>query len=652
MKRTLRTAILAAAVVLCLATAPGAPASPAVPDWVASPSGHRAAPNDLSYLTGVQTTPRSRVFKAYPSAYDLRLLSRVTTVKDQGAYGTCWAFAALGSLESGLLASGPTVWDFSEDNLVYNAGFSLGTNPYNDGGNSFMALAYLARWSGPVNETDDPYVDGQHPVGLAPQRHLREAVFVAPRTFDADPATGNDAIKEAVMTYGAVDVDMCMSESASYFNGASDAYYYYGSSTANHDVLVVGWDDNYARTNFATQPPGDGAFIVRNSWGTSWGAGGYFYVSYYDTTFAYGGYNMAFADADATDTYVRAYQYDPLGTWPEDGPYVSGTTSWFANVFTAAAAADLAAVGFYTPLDGCTYEVYSSASSGKPSFAGLVSRGSGTIAEAGYHVVPLASTAPLTSGRPFTVAVKLTVPSAYHYPIPVERPYRGYSNATSNPGESYVCTDGSTWRDITSVTGTGYAETNVCLKGFTTPAAFRLNGGAAYTKSAAVEFQVNVPGAAEMRFRDAGGSWTEWEAFATIKAWTLPAGDGPKTVEAEFRNAMGTTARSATISVDTVRPTTKAPYRRTVRRYQYVRLYYRVFDALPCAAKATVTIKIKTLGGTTKKTLSLGRRSVNQLLSYRFKCSLAKRTYRYWVYATDAAGNTQSVIGRNYLYVR
>jgi hypothetical protein len=65
-----------------------------------------------------------------------------------------------------------------------------------------------------------------------------------------------------------------------------------------------------------------------------------------------------------------------------------------------------------------------------------------------------------------------------------------------------------------------------------------------------------------------------------------------------------------------------------------------------------VTIKIKTLGGTTKKTIKLGLRTVGTLQSYRFKCTLAKRTYRFYVYATDAAGNTQSVLGRNYLYVR
>ncbi len=650
MKRTLVIATVLAVVTLCVANASGAAAPSPPPDRVACPSGHRAAPDDLGYLARAQVVPHGRTFKSYPASYDLRTLGRVSPVKDQGAYGTCWAFAGLGSLESGLLAADPTVWDFSEDHLVWNAGFSIGKQPYYDGGNAFMALAYLARWGGPVNETDDGYADGSHPTGLAAQRHLSEVVFLPPRTS----ATDNEAIKDAVMRYGAVDVDMWWPTSglASYYNNTADSLYTDGTHNANHDVLVVGWDDAFAATDFVKAAPGPGAFLVKNSWGASFGAAGYFWVSYYDTTFAYGGYNMAFVAAEPSDRHVRAYQYDPLGFWPGDGPYVRERSSWFANVFKAVANEDLTAVGFYTPLAGCSYEIYTSATSGAPSFTKLSERGAGTIATPGYHVVDLDTAAAVISGQPFTIAVKLTVPSVYHRPIPVERPYTGYSNATAKAGQSYVCIDGSTWRDLTTLSG--YTKANVCLKGFTSGlpgGALRVNGGKAYTNSTSVRLQALISGAAEMRLRDAGGAWTEWMSFAASRTWALPSGDGAKTIEAEFRNDLGTTAKSATISLDTVRPVTKAPYERRVRRDRYVRLYYKVTDAAPCAAKATVTIKIKTLGGRTKKTLSLGRRAVNKLQSCRFKCSLPKRTYRFYVYATDLAGNTQSVLGRNYLYV-
>ena len=154
-----------------------------------------------------------------------------------------------------------------------------------------MAAAYLLRWRGPFTELQDAYADDVHPdpSTLTLQKHVQRVVMMPPRAS----STANDDLKYALTTYGAVATSMYWMAGA--LNTSTGGYYFSGTATANHGVTLVGWDDSYSRTNFATQPPGDGAFIVRNSWGATWGddlngdwdGAGYFYVSYYDAEFAY-----------------------------------------------------------------------------------------------------------------------------------------------------------------------------------------------------------------------------------------------------------------------------------------------------------------------------------------------------------------------------
>ncbi|MDD1658410.1 MAG: lectin like domain-containing protein, partial [Methanomicrobiales archaeon] len=389
---------------------------------------------------------------ALPATYDLRTLGRVSTVKDQGACGSCWAFASYGSLESTLLPA--QSWDFSEDNLKNLHGFDLAPC---SGGNSDMSTAYLARWSGPVSEADDPYSASStsSPSGLTVRKHVQEVYYLPARASSTD----NDNIKTAVQNYGAVYSTIYWS--SSYYNSVNKAYYYSGTSASNHAIAIVGWDDNYDRTKFTSVPAANGAFIVKNSWGSSWGASGYFYVSYYDAQI--GRDNTVFT-AQETTNYNRVYQYDTLG-WTNSLGYGSNT-AWFANVFTAAADENLAAVSFYTPATGSAYQVqvYRDPTSGPISTSGPAITQTGTIALPGYHTVALTTPVALTSGHKFSIVVRLQTPN-YNYPVPMESPISGYSSgATSSAGQSYISSAGTTWTDLTSY----YANRNVCVKGFTT----------------------------------------------------------------------------------------------------------------------------------------------------------------------------------------
>jgi len=419
-------------------------ARPGDPEW--RPTGYIPSPV-LIPSDGARLQAQGAL--SYPAYYDLRSLGRVTEVRDQNPYGTCWAFAAIGSLESALMPGEPR--DFSEDNMVTRNGY-VGVT-YESGAYTEVALAYLARWGGPVDEEDDPY-DSEAAPDLPPEKHVQSAVMVPGRSGPTD----NGALKDAVMTIGGVQTSFYWTSGS--YSSATHSYYYSGSGH-NHAVVIVGWDDAYDRNNFNSTPAGDGAFIVRNSWGQSFGAGGYFYVSYYDTTFAYSA-SWALPAAEPTNNYSTIYQYDPLG-WTNGLGYGSNT-AWCANRFTAANSDSISAVAFYAATPGSSYEVWGGLDTGDPGPATgeLTQLATGTLTHAGYHTVALTQPLSVTTGAPFCIAVRLTTPG-YNYPVAMEAPIANWASPTASANQSFVSSSGSSWTDLTSVVSNG----NVCLKAFT-----------------------------------------------------------------------------------------------------------------------------------------------------------------------------------------
>jgi len=150
------------------------------------------------------------------------------------------------------------------------------------------------------------------------------------------------------------------------------------------------------------------------------------------------------------------------------------------------------------------------------------------------------------------------------------------------------------------------------------------------------------PLAANMKAPSAAGTYT-------YKVWGAKGkpGSGQAT-----STTYQITVSSSGGTVDTVAPTTLAPKAASVVKGKKATLKYQVNDAAPNLGTATAVIKIKNSAGKVVKTLKPGSKAVNALLSTSFTCKLAKGKYKFYVTATDAAGNKASNTAVNKLTVK
>ncbi|MBR1603668.1 MAG: putative Ig domain-containing protein, partial [Synergistaceae bacterium] len=479
------------------------------------PRGYIPDPVDLSHLadnppvfdtgsSGVMRVKAAALNSSYRSSY-------VTSVKNQGGYGTCWAHAALGAVEASALKNSLGNLDLSEFHMAYfvygdtragksftRTSASYGSDTYLDqGGNSTQSVALLSRLGGPTAETILPYPDLSisyssnksnytKPTGYPEDAKYAKTLFLK-ETYELGKVTlsNRDTIKQMIQTYGAVQASYYSGGQTTALNGseiASDdeeslynidtgynkgsggtAYYYPSSGTStNHAILLVGWDDDYASTNFNPQPPSNGAWLVKNSWGTSWGDSGYFWMSYnqYIT-------NAVVYQAEAITANLKHYGYDDLGMTGSFG-YGAGKPGWGANVFKAESSETLKKIAFYTTDNNTSYTIYiykNLTSNASPVTGGTQAyTKSGTIPCAGYHTLDVGSIS-LASGEYFSVIVKFTTPSSV-YSIPIETSSSNFASPVVHQRESYYASGTSMPTSWTDAYKDGY---NICIKAFTVP---------------------------------------------------------------------------------------------------------------------------------------------------------------------------------------
>ena len=439
--------------------------------------GYIPSPIDLSHLRtpGMEPVTKS-IGTGLPAKYDPRSTGLLSEARDQ-AYENCWAYAAIGALETSYKKRTGLTLDLSEKHLTWYAyksapglTYDEEDGPLDNGGFDNGAVATLARWIGAVLEKDlpekatpkGPYTNYEN------RLHLEDA-FILGLQFRNPGKFDRDRLKEIVYEYGAasIGVNADLDESRN-FNTFTSAAYTDSEDAPDHAVLLVGWDDNFPKEDFngRLRPSRDGAWLIRNSWGTDWGDDGYYWVSYEDGGFSEG---VVYLAGESTN-YDERYEHDELGWCYSAG--LGSETAWMANIFSATDATQMMeAVSLYTTANNAEYEIYvytGLEDPNDPTSGTLALTQRGSEPYAGYHTIELSNRVEVAARSPFSVVVKMRTPR-YEYPLAVELTIDDYSeNAVANAGESFSSTDGQTWIELAAVDEEGTEAANACIKAFTT----------------------------------------------------------------------------------------------------------------------------------------------------------------------------------------
>ena len=318
---------------------------------------------------GSDYEPKATIPRRYPGETDAEAKSILQTkypdVRNQGDFGTCWAHSTVGCAEFSTINQGKAdkTTDLSELYLAYGI-FRTQKNPIvgndeakskvtftgsdkdelNNGGNAWLTGQYLTKGIGYIPEDDLQYISSKYDSKFDSNGNLKidididelkkkSVLQLSDMSFcDITSNTGRNIAKEAIMKNGIVGVSYyAESETSKYYNKKYAAYNNDLYTKSNHQVAIVGWNDDFPSSYFASghRPTTDGAWLVRNSWADSsdfYGVRKYFWLSYEDKSLS----NAYIYEVKEKNNYDNNYYYDTqIHNW---NALTSGST--VANVYT------------------------------------------------------------------------------------------------------------------------------------------------------------------------------------------------------------------------------------------------------------------------------------------------------------------------------
>lgn len=402
--------------------------------------------------TGISNSFKDdKILSDPPASYDLRNQNYMTSIKNQGNCGSCWAFASIGSIESNWLLNSFGNYDLSENNMKNCHNFLWGAC---EGGNSEIASSYLTT-KGIVTENDDNYRDYTQNCNssVSPIAYI-SALYYLPNRSNS----GYEAIlKNAIMQYGAVFTSMTWSER--YYNSSAKTYRYTGSAAQNHAVLLVGWNDNM--TISVNGRTSTGAWIAKNSWGSSWGENGYFYIAYNDTRI--NGETAVWVSKENASSVEHLYFYDEVGAVRQIG--FGGNTGYALAKYTSTSNQTISKIGTWINSynSNISIEVYGSFQNN--TLSNLLGSVSNLSCEfPGYYTFELDDPISINANTDFFIKIQYYSPN-YRYPIPIERSISGYCSPNIETGKCWISNTGRTWLQIGSNTRYYY---DVCIRAYAT----------------------------------------------------------------------------------------------------------------------------------------------------------------------------------------